>query len=107
MSKPKTGESWILDNERADRVTIGEVGATVVELIYPDNEFKEYPQSMDLVLFMKEFKRIRRASFSVGMLGPHSDKSITVSDFNGDMAVELPEGPVIIPRAQVLEFYGL
>ena len=36
-----------------------------------------------------------------------ADESISVTNFNGQMAIATKEGPIIITRKQVIEFFNL
>ena len=47
------------------------------------------------------------ATFTARMLLANGDKEIEVCAFNGLMAVMVAEGPVLITKEQVMEFFNL
>ncbi len=45
--------------------------------------------------------------FNAVMLVSDGEKSIEVGNFNGAMAVYVPEGPILITREQAIKFFNL
>lgn len=46
-------------------------------------------------------------AFQATQLLVHHDNPVPVTDFNGMMAVCVPDGPVIITKEQAMAFFGL
>lgn len=47
------------------------------------------------------------SKFKAVMLVADGEKEIEVGDFNGQMAIYVPEGPILITKEQAIKFFNL